>query len=221
MTLLFVLLAACDEPEPLPEGPKVQTLLGEAVGIRFLGNWTSAACGDRPYARNIRFDKNNQYAAIDLVSPCPAGGTCVWSGLVGYAGTWSVVDNELRLREIHAPGAPGSPHPQRFLASMDGKLMEGDCPYTEGLTVPPGYTESQVTPRAPGTPVTDPDAPPVAETPIPSMLPLPSAPPTMPEGASVVTPPQGQPEGAAPATPEGAAPTGIVPPAPAGGAPAK
>ncbi len=179
--LFMAAFVACDEPEPLPEGPKVQTLLGEAVGVRFVGNWTAAPCGARNYARNIRFDKNNQYAAIDLVSPCPAGGTCVWSGMVGYAGSWTVVDNELILKEIHAPGAPGSPHPQRFLAALDGKLMEGDCPYVGGLTVPDGYTESQVTPRAPGAPVVDPAAPAEAdEAPPASLMPLPDASSTQP-----------------------------------------
>lgn len=128
------------------------TLLGPAPGVAFLGNWTSAACGGRAYARNIHFEEDQTYAGIDLVSPCPVGASCIWSGMTGYAGIWVQNGKEVSLREIGAPTTEGGPHPTKFEATADGKLVENGCFYTRGLTVPKGYEESRVTPHAPGTP---------------------------------------------------------------------
>lgn len=162
--MLLIFLWSCTtltgaDPKP-PEGPTVPTLLGEAAGVAFEGNWTSPSCGGRAYARNIRFEVDGSYATIDLVSPCPPGTHCVWSGMVGYGGTWVLSDPKiLSLREIGAPAGPGSPHPSQFTADMKGNLIESTCIYQKGLTIPPGYTEEQVTPRVPSVPITGTDAP--------------------------------------------------------------
>lgn len=53
------------------------------------GEWGSHACGDRKYTRLISFDDKAGFSASDLVSPCPKGVTCVWSGIVVRKGSWS------------------------------------------------------------------------------------------------------------------------------------
>jgi hypothetical protein len=133
--------------------PKVNTLLGEAEGITFLGNWTSPECGGRKYPRNIRFEEDNTWAGIDLITPCPVGTTCVWSGMVGYTGLWAMGEKKIVLQEMGSAGGPGSPHPTEFTADREGHLVEHGCLYTRGLHTPTGYTEEQVTPRAPKPPV--------------------------------------------------------------------
>ena len=159
--ILLLLACATEAPpaSPLPPAadptagaaePKVDTMLGQVPGVKFIGEWTSVSCPGRSYARNLLFVDGGEFAAIDLVSPCPPGGTCVWSGLSAYAGIWKQEGDKLLLREIGSPIAPGTPHPTEVVASFDGKLVENDCTYERGLTVPAGYTEDQVRPRIPG-----------------------------------------------------------------------
>ncbi len=131
---------------PPPKGPIVHTLLGDAPGVEIVGNWTSPACGGRNFARNIRFEDDGAYAAVDLMSPCPVGTTCVTSGLVSYEGIWSIVNSTLQLRDMGGTAAPG-PHPTEFRADDKGQLVDSGCPYTKGLTVPDGYDAAKVTPK--------------------------------------------------------------------------
>lgn len=125
-------------------------MLGEVTGIVFTGDWTSTGCESRSYARNLYIGSNHTYAGVDLISPCPVGTECVWSGIVGFAGVWKQDDRKLLLREIGAPIDKGSPHPTEVVADTKGNLVENGCAYQQGLTVPPGYTEDQVKPRPPG-----------------------------------------------------------------------
>lgn len=132
------------------EGPIHQeiTLLGKVEGVKFVGDWTSPPCGGRTYARNLHFDADQHYAAIDLVEPCPPGTECVWSGMVGFQGLWALEGKVIKVREIGMVAAQaGGPHPVKFEATEDGKLVENGCFYTQGLTVPPGYTEERVRPE--------------------------------------------------------------------------
>ncbi|MSP54556.1 MAG: hypothetical protein EXR69_02965 [Myxococcales bacterium] len=133
-------------PTPI-KGPVVHTLLGDAPGVEFTGDWTSAACGGRQFARNIHFDADGAYSAIDLMSPCPVGTQCLTSGLMAYEGIWSVENDTLELRDMGGTSAPG-PHPTSFRADDLGRLVESGCPYTKGLTVPDGYEPSKVTPKS-------------------------------------------------------------------------
>lgn len=137
---------------PAPaEGPTVPTLLGDVPGVAFVGDWTSTSCAGRAFARNLRLDEDHQYAVIDLVSPCPTGATCAWSGMVTYAGTWVQEGTDLLLREIGSPASTDSPHPRRIQATTDGRLVEPDagCFYERGLTVPEGYDPERVRPKVP------------------------------------------------------------------------
>jgi hypothetical protein len=143
--------AAPGEP-PRIKPVTVPTLLGEAEGVAFVGDWTSGPCGGRTYARNVRFESDNSYAVVDLVSPCPVGTTCMWSGVLSFAGEWRQDGTRLNLRElgINAASGPGGPHPVFFESTPEGKLVENQCLYERGLTVPPGFTEEKVRPRVPG-----------------------------------------------------------------------
>lgn len=154
---MWLLLIGCSAsvpeapPVPPPDdgAPKVQTLLGEAKGIHFLGDWTGAACGGRGYARNLRFEEDGTYAGVDLVSPCPPGASCVWSGLVGFTGVWKQEGEKLHLREIGGGADQGAAHPTEVTANEAGQLVENGCIYTLGLTIPEGYTEDRVRPKVP------------------------------------------------------------------------
>lgn len=154
-SLLVACSASIPEPPPAPApapgdaAPTVQTLLGEAKGIHFLGDWTSAPCGGRGYARNLRFEEDGTYAGVDLVSPCPPDVACAWSGLLGFTGVWKQEGEKLHLREIGGGVEQGAAHPTEFTANVEGQLLENGCVYTVGLTVPAGYTEERVRPKVP------------------------------------------------------------------------
>ena len=152
MIALLAWMSCAAEPIPPPpaDAPKVETMLGEVTGIVYIGDWTSTGCKSRTYARNLHITSDHGYAGIDLVSPCPPGKECMWSGIVGFAGIWKQEDRTLHFREIGAPIAKGSPHPTEVTADTKGNLVENGCVYTRGVTVPPGYTEAQVTPKVPG-----------------------------------------------------------------------
>lgn len=150
MMLLLLPLLACaqppaEAPKPAPAGPSVPTLLGEAHGVAYLGDWTSKDCTARTFARNIRFEDDGTYAAVDLVSPCPVGTQCAWSGIVAYQGIYQQQSETLELRDIGGTPAAG-PHPTSFRADDAGHLVEGGCTYEKGLTVPEGYDAAKVTP---------------------------------------------------------------------------
>ncbi len=130
-----------------PGMPQVDTLLGKVDGILIEGDWTSKPCEGRNYARNIRFETNRTYAAIDLVSPCPVGTECAWSGMTTFGGKWTIENRELLTRELGAGTAEGGPHPTKFVATMEGTLIENRCVYEKGLTVPDGYEAARVTPQ--------------------------------------------------------------------------
>jgi len=161
---LFLLALACASDPPPPTAleaatsgparpaidvPTVPTMLGDVPGVAFLGDWTSAPCAGRAFSRNLRFEKENTYAGLDLVSPCPPNAQCAWSGMVAYAGLWKQEGNKLYLREIGSPTAAGSPHPTEVISTVDGTLLENGCTYTRGLTVPEGSSEDEVRPRVP------------------------------------------------------------------------
>lgn len=130
-----------------PGMPQVDTLLGKVDGIYITGDWTSKGCEGRSYARNVRFEADRTYAVIDMVSPCPVGTTCAWSGMTTFGGKWTIENRELLTRELGGGTAAGGPHPTRFVATMDGKLVENGCTYEKGLTVPEGYEAARVTPQ--------------------------------------------------------------------------
>ena len=56
--------------------------------VSLVGTWESASCGARAYARSLTFADATTFSAQDLVSPCPKGTTCIWSGIITRSGTY-------------------------------------------------------------------------------------------------------------------------------------
>jgi len=52
------------------------------------GSWSSASCGERKYERQISLTGDGKASGHELVSPCPPGSQCMWSGVVDWEGTW-------------------------------------------------------------------------------------------------------------------------------------
>ncbi|MFO0758491.1 MAG: hypothetical protein U0359_18505 [Byssovorax sp.] len=96
------------------------------------GEWTSPSCGDRKYARSFSFDDAGGFSAQDLVSPCPKGVTCVWSGIVVRKGTYAVQGSKVALTPAGAADTRGAPFPASL--ELGPPLAERDaagalCPY--------------------------------------------------------------------------------------------
>ena len=79
--------------DPAPE-PPVEAGLPEET---FVGVWVSPSCDKRKHKRSLTVNKGGGFTLSDLVSPCPTGKKCVWSGINLYGGTWKVVDGQLVL----------------------------------------------------------------------------------------------------------------------------
>jgi hypothetical protein len=96
---------------------------------RWVGTWSSSACGSRKYVRIITLAANGSFSAEDRISPCPKGVSCVWSGIVAWKGTWSPSGNAIQLTETGtAAGPKGEPHPTRL--QWNGSApAEGGCAY--------------------------------------------------------------------------------------------
>lgn len=81
-----------------------------------VGTWESASCGKRKYARTIQFDAAGTFVGQDLVSPCPKGTACVWSGIVGTNGTFTVQADKVTLTLTEPVARPEMVEP--FPATM-------------------------------------------------------------------------------------------------------
>jgi hypothetical protein len=89
--------------------PAIPAPPGAATSL--LGTWESASCGARTYPRNITFADASAFSAEDLISPCPKGTACIWSGIVNSHGKYRVEKDAVSLL-VDAPG-PG-PHNVQF-----------------------------------------------------------------------------------------------------------
>ena len=65
----------------------------EAVSSEIVGDWSGA--GD--WEVQWTFAADGTFEKRDLVSPCPAGATCFWSGIVTNSGTWNIASSEIEL----------------------------------------------------------------------------------------------------------------------------
>lgn len=131
-------------PAPAPEPVEAEEAQAEPDGPRVAPGrfptpsaWSSPACDERPYERQIRFD-DGRFAAKDLVSPCPPDKVCVWSGIIDRTGTWTLDRKQLRLTVSGEKGqdtqADKFPLPPQLWLAADGTLTEdeGACPYARG-----------------------------------------------------------------------------------------
>ena len=91
----------------------------------------SGPCGDRTYVREIDLEPGGRFTARDLVSPCPPGVLCVWSGIVTRAGTAAWREGALMLETaVPAGGPPVGPLPDRLVpAGPDALQDSAGCLY--------------------------------------------------------------------------------------------
>lgn len=142
MMLIFLLsFLACpkptdvtepSEPEVSVEQPEAETQAIEAPHAEFVGTHSSPECGDRAYPRHIVLKDNMTYTLTDLVSPCPPGGMCAWSGVVTVNGSWSVEGPMVHFVEGKVDnGEQGAERPATLKLGQTGQLMEGRCVYAQ------------------------------------------------------------------------------------------
>lgn len=116
---IAVAMGACDpvattttptttpSPAPQPEQPDADPAIELAGAV-----WMSPECGERTYARTLELAADGTFVVRDLVSPCPEGATCVWSGIVERRGTYTATNDGIALvlaDDTKGPGAKPLP----------------------------------------------------------------------------------------------------------------
>jgi len=81
----------------------------------FAGTYTSPNCGARTYERKITINADGTFAAQDLVSPCPPGTQCVWSGIVNRQGTYTRAADAITLKVTGTAPTQGQPFPDKLV----------------------------------------------------------------------------------------------------------
>lgn len=89
------------------------------------GSWISSNCGERAWSRVIVFDTQGRFAGQDLVSPCPKGATCIWSGVVERAGSWASVQGKVQL-VLDQPGSMPVAEPMATWVQPQGEQIQDD-----------------------------------------------------------------------------------------------
>ncbi|MBN1334980.1 MAG: hypothetical protein JXB39_03365 [Deltaproteobacteria bacterium] len=122
-------LGASDAPVPevAPQDPTPPAL---QAPIQPPATLVAEPCGVRPWVREIDLEADNyRFTARDLVSPCPPGVQCVWSGIAVRTGTAEWRDGVLVL-SCEDSGPPGVPFPERMApAGPDALQDEEGCVY--------------------------------------------------------------------------------------------
>lgn len=129
-------------PATAPDAPSPGTAGGAAApaSVVLVGEWVSSSCGARQYPRHITFDDRNGFSASDLVSPCPAGVVCVWSGIVVRHGRWSSDGHRVTLTVSGAPPRQGAPFPEALELSpgpTENDASGAICPYERTIAEKP------------------------------------------------------------------------------------
>ncbi len=83
-------------PPPAPPAPTTEA---------WVGPWKSASCGARKYVRTLTLAADGSVTGQDLISPCPKGVDCVWSGIVDWKGTYEKTDATIKL-DVTINGGP-------------------------------------------------------------------------------------------------------------------
>ena len=95
-----------------PSGPAAT---GTPSASNVAGAWTSPSCGERKYERQLTLHPDGTFEAADLVSPCPKGVQCVWSGIAIARGTWKQSGASIRLEAAPTESKrPGQPLPEEL-----------------------------------------------------------------------------------------------------------
>ncbi len=109
-----------EEPSGPTSPPPPQD--AEAPGA-VVATWLGEPCGERAYPRELTFTPDFRYHGRDLISPCPEGVTCIWSGILEYTGTWQGDANLITLHEESAQSSEqGQPRPTAMRHTHSGHL---------------------------------------------------------------------------------------------------
>ena len=128
---------------PAPPPPEAGA---EAPGA-IVATWLGEPCGERAYPRELTFTPDFRYHGRDLVSPCPEGASCIWSGVVEFSGTWEGNSQFITLSEEKAiDGDKAQPRPTTLRHMHSGHLTSEP---KEGVIC--SFTK-QEPPEAPATP---------------------------------------------------------------------
>jgi hypothetical protein len=101
-----------------------------------LGTWESASCGARAYPRHLTFADATAFSAEDLVSPCPKGTQCIWSGIINRTGTYKTQKDIVTLTVSKTTTGPAKTQfpPSLTLDSNHALIEAGSdgkpCAYT-------------------------------------------------------------------------------------------
>jgi hypothetical protein len=112
---VFLVLFACGAPAapvsappapppPVSPPPTPPPAAEPVDAATVAGTWLGPACGERKWVRTLVFDAAGTYTGRDPISPCPPDMACVWSGILDYAGTWSIADGGKAVALVEAPG---------------------------------------------------------------------------------------------------------------------
>lgn len=96
-------------PTIAPTAPAPTSVPGTgpvAGATSLVGTWESASCGARTYPRRITFADAAAFTAEDLVSPCPKGTQCIWSGIINRSGTYKIEKDVVTLTVSKASNGP-------------------------------------------------------------------------------------------------------------------
>lgn len=124
--------AACGAPPPppvtAPGDPAAPAPAQLPAEPDLAGSWSSAGCGGRAYERRIELRADGTFSAEDLVSPCPPGARCVWSGVVVRRGTWKMQKAAIALTAEPVTGpAPGAPFPTELAIDAGAPVEMGSA----------------------------------------------------------------------------------------------
>lgn len=114
--------------------PKASASVPTPVATFEEGTYASPHCGGRGYAREVTFDARG-FTAVDLVSPCPAGTNCIWSGIVERTGTYVVSGTKVDLTITSEGRGPGVVDFPKSFVLADKAIVEtsdaGSCVYSK------------------------------------------------------------------------------------------
>jgi hypothetical protein len=117
---------------PAASAPAASASAASQPRSTLLGRWVSASCGERRYERQLSFEEGGRFASLELVSPCPPGARCVWSGIVQRLGRYEQAGDRVKLVVDQPVDGHGVPLPDEV--RFDGRVIEGakdgsDCGY--------------------------------------------------------------------------------------------
>ena len=125
--------------EPVKEEPATRSAPSDLKAESHMGSWSSAGCGERSYVRELTLAVDGTFVGRELVSPCPPGAHCIWSGIVDTSGTWSRQGEVVSLAFKGVEDSPGPTlaFPEQ-LTYTDGHLVEAGegegCTYQRGIS---------------------------------------------------------------------------------------